>query len=115
MSDPIAHAGGAVPLLAVFTDFDGTLVEIAETPDAIDVPSELTERIDRALHDFDNAFAVLTGREIADIDRYLSPCNCRLPVPMAPSAAAPTARWKRSSGPSSTAPSPLPNRRSRWP
>lgn len=78
MSDPIAHAGGAVPLLAVFTDFDGTLVEIAETPDAIDVPSGLTERIDRALHDFDHAFAVLTGREIADIDRYLSPLQ--LPV-----------------------------------
>lgn len=73
MSDQIAYSGGAVPRLAVFTDFDGTLVEIAETPDTIDVPSELTERLDRALHDFDNAFAVLTGREIADIDRYLSP------------------------------------------
>jgi len=78
MSDPIAHSGGAVPLLAVFTDFDGTLVELAETPDSIDVPSELTERIDRALHDFDHAFAVLTGREISEIDRYLSPLQ--LPI-----------------------------------
>jgi len=78
MSDPLAQPGVALPRLAVFTDFDGTLVEIAETPDAIDVPAELTERIDRALHDFDNAFAVLTGREIADIDRYLSPLQ--LPI-----------------------------------
>ncbi len=78
MPDPIAHSGGPIPALAIFTDFDGTLVEIAETPDAIDIPSELTERIDRALHDFDNAFAVLTGREIADIDRYLSPLQ--LPI-----------------------------------
>lgn len=78
MSDPIAQSGGAVPRLAVFTDFDGTLVEIAETPDAIDVPSELTERIDRALQDFDHAFALITGREIADIDRFLSPLQ--LPI-----------------------------------
>ncbi|KKB08209.1 hypothetical protein VE26_10780 [Devosia chinhatensis] len=74
----IQNGGGAVPRLAVFTDFDGTLVEIAETPDAIDVPSELTERIDRALQDFDHAFAVLTGREIAEIDHYLAPLQ--LPV-----------------------------------
>ncbi len=78
MSDTIAFSGGAIPPLAIFTDFDGTLVEIADTPDAIDIPAELTDRIDRALHDFDNAFAVLTGREIADIDRYLSPLQ--LPV-----------------------------------
>jgi trehalose 6-phosphate phosphatase len=78
MSDPIAFAGGTIPPLAIFTDFDGTLVEIAETPDAIDIPEELTGRIDRALHDFDHAFAVLTGREISDIDRYLSPLQ--LPI-----------------------------------
>lgn len=78
MSEPIAFPGGAIPPLAIFTDFDGTLVEIADTPDAIDIPAELTDRIDRALQDFDNAFAVLTGREIADIDRYLSPLQ--LPI-----------------------------------
>ncbi|MBE7732470.1 trehalose-phosphatase [Devosia faecipullorum] len=78
MPDPIAHSGAAVPLLAIFTDFDGTLVEIAETPDAVDVPADLMQRLDRARQDFDNAFAVLTGREIADIDRYLSPLQ--LPV-----------------------------------
>lgn len=78
MSDPTAQLSGAAPLLAIFTDFDGTLVELAETPDAIAVPSELHDRLDRTLHDFDNAFAVITGREIADIDRYLSPLH--LPV-----------------------------------
>lgn len=79
MSEPTASATGTAPLLAVFTDFDGTLVEIAETPDSIEVPDELIERLDRVIHDFDSAFAVLTGREIADIDRYLSP----LQVPIA--------------------------------
>lgn len=78
MPAPIAHHGGSVPLLAIFTDFDGTLVEIAETPDGVEVPADLTQRIDRARQDFDNAFAVLTGREIADIDHFLSPLQ--LPV-----------------------------------
>ncbi|ODT78352.1 MAG: trehalose-phosphatase [Pelagibacterium sp. SCN 64-44] len=78
MSEPFFQPHAAPPLLALFTDFDGTLVEIADSPDAIEVPDELPRRLDRALHDFDHAFAVLTGREIADIDRYLSPLQ--LPV-----------------------------------
>jgi len=77
MSEPAAQAGAA-PLLAVFTDFDGTLVEIAETPDAVEVSPDLPEQLDRAARDFDHAFAVITGREIADIDRFLSPLH--LPV-----------------------------------
>jgi trehalose-phosphatase len=78
MSEPFQHTGEAAPLLAVFTDFDGTLVEIAETPDAVSVPAELTDRLDRAQREFDHAFALITGREIADIDRFLAPLQ--LPV-----------------------------------
>lgn len=75
MPEPTAHPGGAAPLLAIFTDFDGTLVEIAETPDAIEIPAELADQLDRTARDFDQAFAVITGREIADIDRFLSPLH----------------------------------------
>lgn len=78
MSELIAQSGGAAPLLAIFTDFDGTLVEIAETPDAVAVPADLADQLDRTARDFDHAFAVITGREIADIDRFLSPLH--LPV-----------------------------------
>ena len=78
MSNPLAPSTGTPPRIAVFTDFDGTLVEIAETPDGVDVPAELTEQLDRAIHEFEHAFAVITGREIADIDSFLSPL--RLPV-----------------------------------
>ena len=78
MSEPIVQSGGAAPQLAIFTDFDGTLVEIAETPDAVEVPSGLADQLHRAAHDLDQAFAVITGREIADIDRFLSPLH--LPV-----------------------------------
>ena len=68
----------AVPLLAIFTDFDGTLVELADTPDAIQVDDTLADQIQRAVHELDSAFAVLTGREIADIDKYLAPLH--LPI-----------------------------------
>jgi trehalose 6-phosphate phosphatase len=73
-----APANGTPVKLAIFTDFDGTLVDIAETPDGIDVPANLAEQIARAAGELDSAFAVLTGREIADIDRYLSPLQ--LPI-----------------------------------
>ncbi len=72
------RTGDTGPLLAVFTDFDGTLVEIADTPDAISVPDGLTGRLDRASRQFDHAFAVITGREINDIDRFLAPLQ--LPI-----------------------------------
>lgn len=78
MSEPSPFSGSNTPLLAIFTDFDGTLVELAETPDAINVPAELAERLARAIDGFDHAFAILTGREIADIDTYLG--ELHLPI-----------------------------------
>lgn len=66
------------PKLAIFTDFDGTLVEIAETPDAVDVPDDLADYLVQTAASFDNALAVITGRVITDIDRFLAPAT--LPV-----------------------------------
>ena len=73
-----AVAPHALPQLAIFTDFDGTLVELAETPDAIEVPDTLARQLARAVRELDSAFAVITGREISDIDRFLAPLH--LPV-----------------------------------
>ncbi|KKC37455.1 hypothetical protein WH87_13115 [Devosia epidermidihirudinis] len=67
-----------LPQLAIFTDFDGTLVDLADAPDQIDVPESLAAQLERAIRDLDSAFAVITGREIADIDRYLAPLH--LPI-----------------------------------
>lgn len=78
MNEMLIRNGAALPALAIFTDFDGTLVEIAERPDAVVVPNDLAEQLDRATKEFDQAFAVITGREISDIDRFLSPLH--LPV-----------------------------------
>lgn len=78
MSQIDPTAPHAAPQLAIFTDFDGTLVELAETPDEIEVPEALPGQLERAIRELDSAFAVLTGREIADIDKYLAPLH--LPI-----------------------------------
>lgn len=68
----------SVPQLAIFTDFDGTLVELAATPDAVKVDGTLADQLERAMRELDSAFAVITGREIADIDKFLAPLH--LPI-----------------------------------
>ena len=59
------------PRAALLLDLDGTLVDIAPTPDAVAVPPDLpaTLRTLRAL--LDDALAVVTGRPVADVDRLL--------------------------------------------
>ncbi|MET3924391.1 trehalose-phosphatase [Devosia sp. 2618] len=78
MSEINTAAPHAPVQLAIFTDFDGTLVELAETPDSIDVPVSLAHELERTVRELDSAFAVLTGREISDIDRFLAPLH--LPI-----------------------------------
>ncbi|WMT86053.1 trehalose-phosphatase [Pelagibacterium sp. 26DY04] len=57
--------------VALLVDFDGTLVEIAASPDAVVVPPDLPERL-QSLHSvLDGAFAVVTGRTIDAIDGFL--------------------------------------------
>lgn len=58
--------------VAIFTDFDGTLVEIAPRPDAIDVPESLAGRLGALQSSLDGAFAIISGRTIANIDGFLS-------------------------------------------
>ncbi len=96
MTQTLLQSGAELPLLAVFTDFDGTLVDIAETPDDIHVPNDLADQIDRATRDFDHAFAVIT---VARSPISIASCplfNCRSPGPMARSAAVPMEPWKSS-------------------
>ena len=58
---------------ALFLDFDGTLVEFAETPDGVHVPGPLPAQIDALAQSLDHAVAIVSGRELATIDRMLSP------------------------------------------
>ena len=56
---------------ALFLDFDGVLVEIAETPDGIFVPEGLVDRL-AALHTLTGgALAIVSGRAIEAIDGFL--------------------------------------------
>ncbi len=58
---------------ALFLDFDGTLVDIAPTPDSVVVPEGLVPLLERLRDRFDGALAVISGRNLADVSDYLSP------------------------------------------
>jgi trehalose 6-phosphate phosphatase len=56
---------------ALFLDFDGCLVDIADRPDAVIVPPALPKLL-RGVHDrLGGAVALITGRNIEDLRRHL--------------------------------------------
>lgn len=63
---------------ALFLDFDGTLVGIAETPEAIEVPQGLVALLTDLYDWLGGALAVVSGRQIDVLDRFLAPL--RLPA-----------------------------------
>src|SRR5262245_57074792 len=58
---------------AFFLDLDGTLFEIAETPDAVDAERDELALIARLSRAADGAVAVISGRALSRIDQILSP------------------------------------------
>jgi trehalose 6-phosphate phosphatase len=58
---------------ALFLDVDGTLIDIAATPEAVHVPPELPVLLARLRTGLQGALAIVSGRTIADIDKLLSP------------------------------------------
>ena len=66
------------PSCALFLDFDGTLVDLAERPEDVVVPPALVDTL-RELHTYlGGALAVISGRPIEQVDEFLTPL--RLPV-----------------------------------
>ena len=63
---------------ALFLDFDGTLVALAETPEAIEVPPALVALLTDLHALLGGALAIVSGRQIDSIDRFLAPL--RLPA-----------------------------------
>jgi trehalose 6-phosphate phosphatase len=56
---------------ALFLDFDGTLVELADTPDSIAVPTGLAPMLERLRRRLDGRLAIVSGRSLADLERHL--------------------------------------------
>jgi trehalose 6-phosphate phosphatase len=56
---------------ALFLDFDGTLVEIADHPDAVVVPETLPGLLKRLAATLDGAVAIVSGRSLAGLDALL--------------------------------------------
>lgn len=65
-------ADGSTPI-ALFLDVDGTLLEIAPTPTGVAVPDGLTDLLAHIANGLDGALAILTGRQLTEIDALLTP------------------------------------------
>jgi trehalose 6-phosphate phosphatase len=60
---------------ALFLDVDGTLLNIALTPDQVAVPPGLVELLVHVSKVLGGAMAILTGRQLAEIDELLAPAQ----------------------------------------
>jgi trehalose 6-phosphate phosphatase len=58
---------------AVFLDIDGTLIDLAATPDAVFVPPHLHVLLRHLAQRTHGALALISGRSLADIDRLIGP------------------------------------------
>jgi trehalose 6-phosphate phosphatase len=58
---------------ALFLDIDGTLLDMACTPDAVVVPEELRAALTRLHHELQGALAFVSGRSLMAIDQLFAP------------------------------------------
>ncbi len=58
---------------ALFLDVDGTLLEVAETPQRVHVPERIKQLLVALTVRFDGAVALVSGRSLDDVDRLFAP------------------------------------------
>lgn len=63
--DPATHA--------LFLDFDGTLVDLVDDPDAVAIAPDVLRRLTDLRSELCDAFGIVSGRRISDLDRFLHP------------------------------------------
>jgi trehalose 6-phosphate phosphatase len=65
---------------SLFLDFDGTLVELADRPDAVAVDTALAGLLDRLAHRLDGRVALVSGRSIDQLDAFLGDASATLGI-----------------------------------
>src|SRR5260370_29415736 len=92
-TDPFSDSRSRLGLLsqsprdwALFLDIDGTLLDIAESPERVIVPPGLIEDLERVSASLEGALALVSGRAIKWIDHAFRPL--RLPVAGPPTSGA---------------------------
>jgi trehalose 6-phosphate phosphatase len=77
VSAPEAAAAKFIKLdvtrIALLLDVDGTLIDIAPTPNAVEVPRGLCDSLSQLLDRSGGALALVSGRPIAELDRLFAP------------------------------------------
>jgi trehalose 6-phosphate phosphatase len=58
---------------ALFLDIDGTLLDLARTPDRVRVPADLRRALEKLAHDLHGALAFVSGRSLDSIDKLFAP------------------------------------------
>ncbi len=61
----------ALDNVSLFFDFDGTLVDLAPTPDAVVVDQDLLDRLETLAERFPGRVAIISGRSIQQLDAML--------------------------------------------
>ena len=59
--------------VALFLDFDGTLVEIAPTPESIQVPDGLNVALEQLAERLEGRLALVSGRSATDLSQHIGP------------------------------------------
>jgi trehalose 6-phosphate phosphatase len=72
--DPFSPKANAISL---FLDVDGTLLDLAPTPDAVAVSSSLLDELASVEQRLDGALALVSGRPIEQLDRLFAPLRLR--------------------------------------
>jgi trehalose 6-phosphate phosphatase len=58
---------------ALFLDFDGTLVDFCDDPAAVHIDPPALSRLTALQGELSGALGIVSGRQIADLDRFLAP------------------------------------------
>ena len=60
---------------ALFLDFDGTLTELVDTPEQVEVDTQLTASLTGCERLLGGALAIISGRPIVELDSFLRPAR----------------------------------------